>query len=291
VSVGGFSVSGGFLYVGRHLPGAAGGVPDPALIDPGLPVDRRAPDHSGAKMGYWPSYSDIAPGCRAAYLQWLANGRHGPDAYIGYVFLYFYGLERRLLVDADQSEAAQREREALVAEVRRLLGIYGTNHSFRGYGEGLLAVTAPAGSGRRYLAPPPAEGPDGALPFELQLGLGQLAADGRPLPVDWALAWLRLHPEVWLRTPATRCPEEFAEVFAGRYRDRFGAGLMHQPGSAMLGRTYQPASAAIPAQRQAGPPVPDVSGTGGPLERLRELADEACADLGCLQPVPGAASR
>jgi uncharacterized tellurite resistance protein B-like protein len=280
VSVAGFSLSGGLIYIGRELPSVSNGAPDPALIDPGLPVDVRALDPSGARMGYWPSYSDIDPGCRATYLQWLANGRHQPDAYIGYVFLYFYGLERRLLVDAEHSAAAWHERDALIGEVRRLLSIYGRNYSFRGYAQGLLAVTASAGAERRYLSPPPPGRDDGILPFELQFGLGQLAADSRPLPVDWALAWLRSHPEVWLRTPATRCPAEFNEVFARRYRDRFGDGLRLQPGAQALDRTYQPASAAIPPQHGRGrPAVPDVSGLGPPLELLRGIADEACTDL------------
>jgi len=278
--VSGYSLAGGLIYVGHRLPGAAGGMPDPALIDPSLPVDRRAPDHSGARMGYWPSYSEIDPGCRAAYLQWLANGRHEPGAYIGYVFLYFYGLERRLLVDAEQSAAARHEHQALVTEVQRLLSIYGANYSFRGYARGLLAVTAPADAGRRYLSPPPAAQDDGALSLELQLGLGQLAADRQPLPVDWAQAWLRLHPEVWLRTPATRCPAEFSEVFARRYHDRFGAGLLLQPGTETLDDTYRPASSAIRGQRRrSASAVPDVSGHGPTLERLRELADAACTDL------------
>jgi uncharacterized tellurite resistance protein B-like protein len=280
VSIGGFSISRGLIYVGRQLPGAASGKPDPALVDPSLAIDRQAPDYAGANMGYWPSYSDIAPGCRAAYLRWLADGRHAADAYIGYVFLYFYGLERRLLVDAEQSAAAQGEREALVAEVQRLLGIYGANHSFRGYAENLLAVTMPADVERRYLSPPPTGREDWVLPFELQLGLGQLAADGRPLPVTWALAWLRLHPEVWLRMAATRCPDEFGEVFARRYRDRYGDGLLLKPGSAVLGGTYRPASDAIPVWHlPAGPRIPDVAGLGPPLAKLRELADEACTDL------------
>ena len=32
------------------------------------------------------------------------------------------------------------------------------------------------------------------LPFELRLGLGQLAADARPVPAAWALAWVRHAP-------------------------------------------------------------------------------------------------
>lgn len=167
-----------------------------------------------------------------------------------------------------------------MTEVRRLLGLYGTNHSFRGYAESLLAVTIAADAERRYLSPPPTRREDWVLPFELQLGLGQLAADGRPLPVTWALAWLRLHPEVWLRTPATRCPDEFNEVFARRYRDRYGDGLLLKPGSVVLGGTYRPASDAISGRHlPAGPRIPDVAGLGPPLAKLRELADEACADL------------
>src|ERR1035441_2550542 len=136
VQVGGCSISGGLVYVGRDLAAITGRGPDPALLDPSLGTDHQVADYAGANMGYWPSYSTIVPACRAAYLQWLANGRNAPNAYIGYVFLYFYGLERRLLVDAQQSAAARSERETLVTEVRRLLRIYGTNGSFRGEAEG-----------------------------------------------------------------------------------------------------------------------------------------------------------
>ena len=231
-------------------------------------------------MGYWPSYSNIAPGCRAAYLQWLADGRHTPGAYIGYVFLYFYGLERRLFVDAQQSAAARAERATIATEVRRLLGIYGANGSFRRYAESFLAAVTLAGAERRYLSPPPTGREGWEVPFELRLGLGQLAADVRPLPVTWALAWLRLHPEAWLRTPATRCPDEFDEIFARRYRDRYGDGLLIEPGSAILGGTYRPASDAISAKHlRASPRIPDVADLGPPLAKLRELAGEACADL------------
>jgi len=280
VRVGGCSISGGLVYVGRRLTAARGGEPDPALIDPGLGVDHRTADYAGAYMGYWPSYTTIAPACRGAYLQWLANGCHAPNAYIGYVFLYFYGLERRLLIDAQRSAAARAEREMLVTEVRRLLGIYGTNGSFRSYAESLLAFVTPDDGARRYLSPPPARRDGWDVPFELRLGLGQLAADGRPVPADWALAWLRLHPEGWLRTPATRCPDEFGEVFTRRYRERCGDGLMLEPGGAILGERYHPASSGIAvSQLPPGRRVPDVASLEAPLARLREVAGEACDDL------------
>lgn len=280
VRVGGCPIAGGLLYVGRELMAAKGGGPDPALIDPGLGVDHRAPDYAGVHMGYWPSYSMIAPACRAAYLQWLADGRHAPNAYIGYVFLYFYGLERRLLVDAQWSAAARAEREMLVTEVRRLLGIYGTNGSFRGYAQSLLAFLTADDGEPRYLSPPPARGDDWDVPFELRLGLGQLAADARPVPADWALAWARLHPEVWLRTPATRCPSEFDEVFTRRYRDRCGDGMLLDAGGAAFGERYHPASAGIAeSQLPSGRRVPDVTSLAAPLALLREIASETCDDL------------
>ena len=50
-------------------------------------------------MTYWPSYSEISSAARTAYVDWLASGRR-PGAHIGYVFLFFYGIERRVLVDA-----------------------------------------------------------------------------------------------------------------------------------------------------------------------------------------------
>jgi hypothetical protein len=102
VEVAGLVLPGGMLYVGRHLPAPRGGAPDPALINPHLKVDPRQPDWAASSVGYWPSYSDISPGARAAYLTWLAGGRREANVPISWPFLFFYGLERRLLVDAVQ---------------------------------------------------------------------------------------------------------------------------------------------------------------------------------------------
>jgi len=107
---------------------------DPALINPSLKVATRNPDSAGTKMGYWPSYSTIEPECRLAYLQWLADGKKDPNASIGYVFLYFYGIERRIIADMPADE----EILALVAEIERLRSIYSSNGSFGGYSARLI---------------------------------------------------------------------------------------------------------------------------------------------------------
>ena len=75
-------------------------------------------------------YSEIPSDSRAAYLDWLAAGRPA-GAYIGYVFLFFYGIERRVLIDLDRSDLGGDEAGELIAEVERLHGLYGDNNSFQ----------------------------------------------------------------------------------------------------------------------------------------------------------------
>lgn len=229
------------VYVGSALAAAGGhrGSVEPALIDSRLKVDWSRPALRGEGMTYWPSYSGISPANRAAYLGWLAGGRQDPDAYIGYVFLFFYGLERRMFIDAQGSTAATAEVPIVVAEVERLLGIYGANSSFRGYALSFLdAVQAAFG-----VAPagPPSVSvcEEWALPLGLRLEVGRMAMEGRPLPAEWELAWVRLDPTRGLRTPATRCAVEFEELFRHYYRDRFGDGIVIKPNKTKISVSYR----------------------------------------------------
>ena len=81
VEVGGVSISGGLVYVGTSLPTPMGGN-DPCLIDPSKSVASHG-DYTERQMGYWPSYSEISPSARRAYLNWLAGGRQDPEADVG----------------------------------------------------------------------------------------------------------------------------------------------------------------------------------------------------------------
>jgi hypothetical protein len=78
-------------------------------------------------MPYWPGYADIGPSHRATYLDWLAGGRRDPSVDAGYMFLYFYGLERRFVAD-DPTPAEQR---IILDEVLRLKALFADNHSAR----------------------------------------------------------------------------------------------------------------------------------------------------------------
>jgi tellurite resistance protein len=265
-------LSGG-IYVGERLEAVSAwaGV-EPALIDPRLPVDLRRPDFSGQQMGYWPSYADIPPSSRAAYLHWLAAGRPA-GAYIGYVFLFFYGIERRIIKDLSGTDMPAPEVAGLMSEVERLLALYSDNGSFRGYATEFLA-TARLAATQVSVSELPAPSTSGGweVPMEVKLVAGATAVAGRPLAADWALAWALNHPEVPLRTPARRCGKEFAELFAVRYRERFGEGILIKPNKTPLHLQYRPASASFgaPIEISAGD-LPDVTRLAGPTRKLAEL--------------------
>jgi len=277
VQVGSLTLPGGMLYVGKDLRSANGQGVEPALINPRLPVDHRRPDWQGSTVGYWPSYHGITAGARAAYLMWLAGGRqeHAP---ISWVFLFFYGLERRVLVDAQKPGPAREELPIISAEVARLLDLYGQNNSFRSYATsflGLLDLHAAATDG----GDAPERRPERwRVPTRLRTGLGGFAAKGVPVPADWALAWAHYHPEIYPRTPATRCPAEFEALFLTRYAARHGAGLTIRATKESLRYDYYPASAGI-GQAQLSTDLPDVLTQAAPRAKLAALVEDCTNSL------------
>lgn len=76
---------------------------------------------------YYPSYSQILSEERATYLNWLQSfgrGQHQKDVARGYLFLYFYGLERRALCEGDLDPV-------IFSTVRTMLEVYGPHHQGR----------------------------------------------------------------------------------------------------------------------------------------------------------------
>lgn len=105
-----YTISEGMVYVGEGLSAVCGYGIECALIDPKLPIKNNHDlDYRTRRMDYWPSYSEISPEARGAYLEWLSSGKADTEADIGYIFLYFYGLERRLLHDSEYSCVTKNE--------------------------------------------------------------------------------------------------------------------------------------------------------------------------------------
>jgi uncharacterized protein/uncharacterized tellurite resistance protein B-like protein len=275
------SIPGGMLYVGSTLTAPDGSV-EPAQIDPTLEVCSQAADPQERQFGYWPRYDDISPKARRAYLAWLVGGRQDPNADVGYVFLFFYGLERRVLVDAKTDAAAREEVPIIIAEVERLRAIY-SNRSFQSYAKSFLEYVAASGAFERALYskdPPPATANRG-MPLLLRAGLGQCALDGTPVPAAWALTWARSEPNVSVPRLAERCQTQFDEQFKRIYDKRFADGLKLSVNRTKLKVSYRAASAGLLSENFSSDfgELPDVTTVVTPLKKLQGVVDEAAEGL------------
>lgn len=276
VQVAGVTIPGGMVYVGTTLQTPIG-ENDPCLINPAKSVSAVG-DYTVRQFGYWPSYSEIPPSARRAYLRWLADGRRDPVCDIGYVFLFFYGLERRAIVDATNNPEVQTEWPLIANELRRLLGIYGdASNSFRRYASELLNwVSLADHPAKLYEKPVPSLPKTFELPLYVRLALGQAAVDSVPVPAGLALAWARLDPNIPLRTPATRCVDEFDRLFLHTYTETFGTGIVLPRNRTKLKLIYQPASAGFQGYRDiqlSFGDTPDVTALTAPLKKLAALVE------------------
>lgn len=269
----------GLVYVGENLPAADVEYwLEPGLIDPTLPT---AAAVSGEPVvGYWPSYEGLSPGHRGSYLDWLAGPRRTSEADQSYLFIYLYGLERRLLFDANHSSTAAAERGAIIAELTRM-GNELTDEqrgsfvvSLRRLLDFVSAQDQLAGVGD---IEPPREKVDWEVPLPLRLMIGEVAAAGLPLPAELATSWILTSPEAWLRTPAERCAAEFADLFEIRYHERLGEGI-RLPSLPLLSLRYQPASRGL-EDVEVPTKLPDVCDSTKVIEPLRELGRDCCAEL------------
>lgn len=271
----GLTIPGGLLYLGTSLPTPTG-TNDPCLIDPSKSVATHG-DFTERQMGYWPSYSEISATARRAYLNWLVSGRSDPAADIGYVFLFFYGLERRAILDAAKDDAAKADWTSIAAELRRLLDIYGRKSgSFMKYAGSLLDwVSLAEHPEKAYRKPIPAFPKNDELPLYVRVALGQAAVDKAPVPAQLALAWAKLDPAAYLRTPATRCGQEFDKLFVRKYQEVFGDGMVLPRNRTKLKLVHRPASAGFRGYDELSltfGETPDVTVLTAPVKKLQELS-------------------
>lgn len=280
VSINGYDISGGMVYVGKGLSSVDGfhGT-DACLIDPTLDVDASESDPEGTRMSYWPSYSSIDSGCRATYLQWLENGRRDPDIDIGYVFLFFYGLERRVLFDAQHSSQARSEIPRILAEVEELLEVYAEESSFSGYATRFLnavhakydpeSLRAIRYTSRRR-----------EIPLGVRVKIGHQIVEEGSLDPEVAFEWFEQSPDTYLRTPGQRCEEMFKSLFFAKCEKRFKQGLIEDSDKPPLTVSYQSASRSLPDLEEIEiDGLPDISALSEPLEAMQELANECCDEL------------
>jgi len=104
---------------------------EPSAIDLRLPISVCDLTKATESIGYYPSYEGLTPEQRYIYLKWLCDFSLPVD--IGYVFIYYYGLERHL---------AMGKQEDAIKMIQRLRSLYKDNSSFDTYSGFALACTA-----------------------------------------------------------------------------------------------------------------------------------------------------
>lgn len=276
VVVQGAQISGGLFYLGDFVQLDDRRSTDQYAINPKLSASAARPDVEGSSMPYWPSYAGITPAARRAFLNWMAEGRSSRAYGVGHVFLFFYGLEHRAFVDADRTSLP-----ALIREVERLLTVYADNNSFRGYATRFLSYARIAAG---IPISPPAPSPERTVSSEvdvaIRLHLGRALQQDGALRPDDALLWALAIPDVYLRTPAVRCFEEFDRLFRYRFNERYPNGLaLRATGNIRL--SYKAASGAfevpIAGSHERYPDICQISGKG--QADLKSIVQECTDEL------------
>lgn len=122
---------------------------EPSTIYTALPVSAPADPDSVPRPSYYPAYSELTPEQRWIYLRWLEDISQPVN--IGYVFIYYYGLERQMLTG---------DFENAFDEILALRAAHGSQPSFDLYSRsGLLNAAVARQDDRRiaflYAAAPP----------------------------------------------------------------------------------------------------------------------------------------
>ena len=205
------------------------------------PVDTE----SAAPLPYWPNYTDANPEQRAVYWNWLSGGRKTLPSEIGYAFIFFYGLERRALVD-------QEDHELIFDEVMRLRTLNesdpeGPNRSFESYTASflwLLVTFAPDIVNRKQVQKL-AESTRWMDEDNLSSLIGWFASREELLPSWAAFVLARQLPDSQNSVVVTRVQKEFKDLFLKRYTEQFGHGMRLRCSKRKRRHTYQTASNII----------------------------------------------
>lgn len=262
IEIGGVRIASPMIYVG---PTRSYDTPRDR-VDPTARVGLTGEDQLGIALSYWPSYHALLPGGRRTYLDWLAGGRTTRVG-IGYVFIFFYGLERRLFVDN-----ARAELDVIIAEVERLYAQYQDNNSFHGYAKRLLTaarLVRSAAAQAPELSPDLRAG-DWEMPLSVRRYLGGKLATGEALQADDCLLWILGMPDTYLGATGRRCFPELTELWRHRFAQLYPEGIKVRAPKRPLSAQYRAASSEFQVNLSIGD-LPDIAALTQPVTRLRDL--------------------
>lgn len=280
----GLLIEDGMIYTSQRTLAWPG---EPSAIITSLSVGRIAA-HPLENFGYYPSYDRISEGQRRCYLEWLCAGRRDVDPAqrsLGYVFIFFYGLERRVLLDRDRDPA-------LLEEVLRLLQHYGTAHKSRSLRTYFLQFLHFAGwqLGTEIYRElwPQLLALDGDRPDEdgLRFVLANLHQRGETLGWEVAYRLALANQESRRSTVVMRAQEKFLALFEQRFNEQFPGGLRVEAAKQEAFVQYRSASGAMVQMtyehRQENPfelRIPNIAGLHRQFQALPAIWNSCVDDL------------
>lgn len=281
ISVQGRQITAGLVYYSTAMPKNTFHN-EPSLIYRDLPVvgqtnfnNRFLRVYTDESLGYYPSYADLSPQCRGVYLDWLTSDRNFVNMPIGYVFIYFAGLEHRIITNLDNQQVSDDEFAVIYEEVERLLSVYQANHSFRNYASNFLTLLQ---FSRPQLFSIDDSESDNANAEAFRLELAKTVQNHQPIPALLALSWLKYSDQYTLKTPARRCESQFRQLFSLKYQQQYGSGLQVSENKTRLKLTYRPASRLLQSVHINVGDLPDPSVLTAPIKKLAQIAD-TCTEL------------
>lgn len=254
--------------------GADAAAIEPAAVDLQCTIGEAA-EATGSALAYSPQYAHLTIGQRRYYLDWLAGGRRKPPADAGYAYLYFYGLERRLLLDRQDTRDVFK---AVLRLVRLDTEDTAPQHLIQRASSLLWHVLVRDGSlftvaDLQTVVPAfLAMDDDEALAAVLGFWVGKNIplADWLAYPVAGQL------PKSQRSVVTRRVGDELAELFRKRYSEQFGSGLMLQPSKRDRRFEYQPANRVLPLSTFT---APSPAGLLSQFDDLADLWNSCVADL------------
>ncbi len=271
------AISGGLVYVGDRLLARQSEANDACLIQPSLPVT--FPESPEKYDDPEPDYARMTPEQRGTYLKWLANGRNTAID-LSYVMLYFYGLERRLLIDGPAEHFNSVSRQTVISEIMRLGRTFNDLGAFGIFARNLATLAWIQNNNPNFVERLPSDF-DIESPHSINIfkwNLARCAIQHKPANAGTMLAWFRNHPKYGLPADARRHYDALLQIFTPRFAQKFSNGIEIRPGTTPLILNYQAANPQSGALYFAFPGIYDVFDNTRALEQIKPLVLE-CVQL------------
>lgn len=273
-----------YLFEGNELTNTKD---NPATVNvskdaaPPCQLNQKTSNLKDETLGYWPNYSKLSAKCRGVYLDWLASDRNNKNIPIGYVFVYFSGLEYRIITEKEQVSAS--EFVSIYKEVIRLFTVYGDNYSFAKYSSNFINYLRALRTGliTAYDLQYPISNKKvrEALAPNTEISVAKKIADSEPIDAELAWAWFKRCSSYTFKTPYDRLSNEFKWLFCSIYNKEHPQGIDVRNNGSSLHMVYEPSNFALSKALFPFRNLPNPSTFVIPLRKLTGIAERCNKQL------------